>query len=116
MRQLDAFEPQKGKALKDAGIKSAIDHEHEDWKQEYRLRATTYVTFLDHGTLFTSEQVRAEVLRRQPDPHHPNVWGAMFNGVLKQWIKGGLVVPTGQVIDATNSQAHRRAIRLYRRV
>ena len=116
MRQVDAFEPQKGRALKDAGMKSAVEHEREDWKQDYRIRATCYVTYLDHGTLFTSEQVRAEVLKGMDDPHHPNVWGAMFNGVLRQWLKAGLVAPTGQVIDATNSQAHRRAIRLYRRV
>ena len=80
MRQIDAFEPQKGKALKDAGMKAAEDHEHEDWKQEYRVRATTYVHFLDHGTLFTSEQVRAEVVKKTGEPHHPNVWGRCSTG------------------------------------
>lgn len=116
MRQIDAFEPQRGAALKAAGMQSAIDQEHEDWKQEYRLRSTSYVHWLQSGTMFTSEQVRSDVLRYLPDPHHPNVWGAMFNGCLKAWIKVGWVEFTGQFLDATNSQAHRRAIRLYRRV
>ena len=49
------------------------------------------------------------------DPHHPNVWGAMFNAALKGWLKEGAVGFTGEFLDATNSQAHRRAIRLYRR-
>lgn len=116
MRQLDAFEPLKGKALKDAGMKSAIDHEHDEWKLGYQILSHYYVLDLRPGTMFTGEQVRSQVVKAQGEPHHPNVWGAMFNGAIRRLIKSGHVETTGQVIDATNSQAHRRAIRLYRRV
>jgi hypothetical protein len=114
MFQIDAFET--GKTLKAAGMKSAIEHEAEEWKRKYHLLAYFYIMKLASGTLFTGEQVRAVVEKQAGPPHHPNVWGAMFNGSIKKLIKAGDVQTTGSVIDATNSQAHRRAIRLYRRV
>lgn len=113
MLQIDLF---NGKQRKAAGMAKALDHEHEQWKNDYRMMATDFLIDLARGTLFTAEHVRAVVEKKLEPPHHPNVWGAMFNGQLKLWIKHKLVEPTGQVLDATNSQAHRRAIRLYRRV
>ncbi len=110
--QIDLFE---GKRRKDAGMKRAIDHEHDQWKIDYHTHAGMFVMDLTRGITFTSEQVRAVVHKAIGDPHTPNVWGAMFNSCLKQWRKHGLVEFTGQFLDATNSQAHRRAIRLYRR-
>jgi hypothetical protein len=106
----------EGGRRKRAGIRQAVDHEHESWKLLYQGTATGYVRSLDKGVTFTSEQVRSVVHKTAGEPHHPNVWGAMFNGCLRQWIKLGWVEFTGQFLDATNSQAHRRAIRLYRRV
>lgn len=111
--QIDWLE---GGRRKRAGIARVVSHEQEQWKFLYSNVAGNYVLSLDRGVTFTAEQVRSVVHKTAGEPHHPNVWGAMFNGCLRGWIKSGWVEFTGQFLDATNSQAHRRAIRLYRRV
>lgn len=113
MSQADLFE--EGARRRDRGRRQAIDHEAQAWKAQYEQSAGRYVMGLEPGITFTAEQVRSVVAKVTGEPHHPNVWGAMFNASLKGWARLGVVEFTGEFLDATNAQAHRRAIRLYRR-
>ena len=112
MKQIDIFE---GRRRRNEGMKRVIDHVQDTWRLDYSHHATGFVMNLERGVQSTAEQVRAVVTKHAGLPHHCNAWSAMFNSCLRQWKKSGLVEFTGQFLDATNSQAHCRAIRLYRR-
>lgn len=74
-----------GKQLGKEGMKTVIANSSEEWKRQYMMLAKKWCK---KRSLFLSEQFRAYCLDEGlPRPHHPNLWGAMWNSLVKKgWI------------------------------
>jgi hypothetical protein len=102
--QLDLFSRVKAVAARDEGMERVLRDE-EDFKIQFGM----FINSLPHGWEGICEDVR-RVWPGGP-PHHPNVWGACWNGVIKQ----GLLVRTDEMRRPTGIKSHRRPTFVYRR-
>ena len=105
----------EGRRRRNDGMKVVINHEHETWKSLYRSAVNSYIERMPVDSEFSAETVRSVALRYTGEPHHYNVWGAMFNSVMRKWLQRGTVVMVGHW-NATSPQAHARSLRIYRKV
>src|SRR5688572_5388064 len=99
--QLDLlFRPETkvtGRTLRDAGMKSVLEHTSDDWKTKLKSRIEGF----PKGYRFTIERVVDE-LGGRPKEAHPNSVGAITAGLVKR----GLMKRTGETVKAERASLH----------
>lgn len=115
MSQLDLFGvPQQRKplskparasaarVLRDHGMAEAMEHERDEWRDLYRYEMRAFLK--DRGDrAFLSEEFRKWFRSRgNREPHHPNVWGAMWNACATE----GWIEKTGKHRPTTYAAGH----------
>jgi len=69
-----------GKAARDEGISLVLANERREWlTQAQRIVIDTF----EPGWIGLAEEFHAPVLARLRAPHHPNVWGAFTNSLIR---------------------------------
>jgi hypothetical protein len=101
-------------ALRDAGIKKAVDHANEtfpdpEWSKQAYSFLLNFLTVHDNQE-FTSEQIRIQADGIVPEPPDPRAWG----GVFIRASKSGLIVACGWSIGK-RKECHMGPKRLWKR-
>ena len=105
----------RGRKLRDEGASRVEGNQPSDWRERYLLHADTFIRELGRGQMFAGEALRAHALSRGLDhPLHPNAWGAVAGGVLKRWLKAGVIENAG-MMQATSAKSHAHHYRAYRK-
>lgn len=86
-----------GRKLRDAGMKSVLDHTPDEWKTKLRNRIEGF----PKGYRFTIERVVDE-LGGRPKGAHPNSVGAITAGLVKR----ALMKRTGETVKAERASLH----------
>ena len=98
-----------GKANKEEGMATVLDHAPEEWKMRY---SKLVPEFLREVPLFLGEDVTKWMRAKGiGEPHHENAWGAMFNACIA---KSGFAIRTGKTRLATAEKSNAHAFRLWR--
>jgi hypothetical protein len=100
-------DPDEARNARDEGMDQVLGNEREKWK----LQATTIVSQQPPAVRvpFTGESLRLFVYPLIGQPHHRNVWGAMFG----KWIKEGRVIKNGDASWMKTKISHGRKTDLY---
>lgn len=103
----DLLEP-TGADLKKAGQELVVRNERIDWRLNVLALLQQYASSYAE---FTADQFRRYCAEQKvPEPHHHNVWGALFTTAHRRdWIR-----PTGQSSLAKRKAAHARACTVWR--
>lgn len=115
---LDMFDsgPDEGTSAKYAGIQAVLNAQRAKWRSDYRRYAEEYFAGLAPWQGFTGEIMHSYIRARVEPPTHPNAYGAMFNSVLRGWLKQGRVVETGELVKAKIKALHAHQYRVYQKV
>ena len=93
----------QAQVLRDQGMQQAIDNEREYWRALYRTEMRLFLKEQNEDDAFLPEEFRTWFLKRgRPEPHHYNVWGAMWRACATE----GLVVKTGTHRPTTCAAGH----------
>lgn len=99
-------ESKTGRELRDAGMECVAEHAGL-WKDMAALAAGRWFAALPYGARFSGEDIRAAVLPITGAPHHPNAWGAVIGGRVRDWLRTGWIVVDGmKTADSKASHAH----------
>lgn len=95
---------QGGHMARDAGMALAIAHERAAWRSLHDTELLRFLV-LQGGQPFTPEAFRRWFLERgNEEPHHPNVWGALWLRCARM----GWIVKTGTYRNTTLRTSHAR--------
>lgn len=96
-----------GKDRRDRGVRRVSENESDKWWTVAHASLVIYAR--DHPNGFLTENFRQFWLASgQPEPHHPNVWGALTLSLARE----GLIRNTGvyQQAKSLKNHAHRYAV------
>lgn len=98
-----------GNVLKEKGIRKVSENESLVWRE----RAINVVNqVMQVKDCFTADDIRLMADEfGLPEPHHPNVWGALLSGLSKS----GVIHKTGQYIASRLPVSHGRIIPIWER-
>ena len=100
---------------REQGIAQVVRNSSE-WAKKARVEADNALRSLAVGTLFIGEDLRIAVLERGIEPPaHPNAWGGVIGGVIRNALKNGTVRPNG-LHRASTAQSHRRVSAQYQKI
>ena len=105
----------EGKGLRDEGISLVLGAESVRWKNAYRASVLTWFGQLPVGHPFTGETLRMVALRDVGEPHHPNCWGGVANGLIRGWLRTRQIKVVG-LQSATDSRSHAHLYRVYQKL
>ena len=115
MNQMSIFDAPTGKQLRDAGIKQVTTHNSEWAADVVRLMGIDFA-LLPTDCLFTGEDFHQWMDNRGIEqPAHANAWAAVIGSQFRRWLREGVIEEAGAVI-AQRPKAHRRLIRLYKKM
>jgi hypothetical protein len=103
-----------GRQLRDEGIERVLMTEFH-WRFMYKRSVGKWFDALPSGYKFSGEQLREAALAADlPAPHHANVWGAMSNVMLREWLITERAKVSG-TRQAKNRKCHAHFYREYRK-
>lgn len=99
-----------GEKLKECGIER-VKRKGNDWNESV---VGIIEKYLSTGEEFTSCTIRhfCHSMLVQPEPHHPNAWGAALNSAAKR----GLIKKTGLWVKSNIASTHARMIPVWIRL
>lgn len=101
---------------RDDAIRRVIDNEREIWRNNYQRHFDLFVGQLMINQTFIGEDVRMFCRGRgMGEPHHHNVWGAMFRGSITRLLKDKCVISDG-VQHMKSVGSHARLSPRYRKL
>lgn len=107
MESAELFPPEKvGEYLKEQGIALVAEHS-ESWAERAATNFRYWARCHMAGS-FSIQDFRAACTIGEP--HHPNAWGAFWNGLAKQKI----IVPTGEHAKSRLPGCHARPVALWK--
>lgn len=87
-----------------------------DWAERCRAEAEKALSRLSYGALFIGEDLRLAVLEQGLEaPAHPNAWGGVIGGVIRNALRSGNIEVSG-MLRASTVQSHRRVCAQYRKL
>jgi hypothetical protein len=81
----------EGEKLRDEGCAQVVNYEPAEWKLLYEQLAVEFMDTMNNGDTFLGEDLTAVVRSAIGEPHHPNLWGAMFMKMYHAWVKSGTI-------------------------
>ena len=91
---------------RDAALKRITENAGEDWK----ISCLQVLLGIKRGTLLTGEIFRKKCSGLGLIPHHPNAWGGLIMGMIKQ----GLMEDVGDYRKTQDPKSHARKSIIYK--
>lgn len=94
--------------LRDVGMARTLYVEGEDWIDLAMRELRVFVT-LPGWSEFKTEDFRAWLAGRMPQPHSPNVWGAFTNRACRE----NVIRWTGRYVPSVSPKTHAHPVKLW---
>jgi hypothetical protein len=99
-----------GKQLKADGMERVLASTSDEWHARCQGYYRAYMDRHPHG--FTGEDCKLDARERGlGEPHHPNVWGAVFSGIARSKD----IVKTGEYVKSTEPLRHANEVPVWRK-
>lgn len=104
-----------GDIERDNGIERVLRKADPDWKVAYSMIGEAFIMSMERNRVFSGTEINDYIRSVIGDPHTPNAWSGMFNGLIRPYLKGNLVVFEG-FAKSPKASHHSHYIRNYRKV
>lgn len=99
--EANGFDLEEARRLRDEGVRRV--------RREQFSEAVGRVVDTMVGRTIRGEHIRAECMRRGVEPHHPNAWGGVVQGL----VKSGRLRWTGRYEQAKAKKTHAHSYKVY---